>query len=532
MLLSGCASTQFRNDLSRYQDRVWDRTQSEFLIILEYLLQHHSMAREQLSGADVEVLAVDSSYHARGFSIITFEKTIGNGYVFCSDGTGYDAKALQYGADDLIREGINRQREFNEKRQLDLLKKKYDEEEYNINHPKKLKLEEIIGITNTVDVSNRLKEIGRWPWQESENRWAYYSFYEKPYKDGTISGLKSINPFKISSIVTDYNTGNLRSVGMSYYCPTDKLGEFCNAFIHTLQSILRTPNKPDIRKLGVKWRWTWSNYMTDDGRSLDIELNHDNPNVIPMYDRDRVIVGLNITDKTECYNNRDKNADNRYKQSEKKRRRQEDVRGHVYNLDKEMYSMFEKVKKSLVLVSADKGQGSGFIAMDQGKTYLFTNEHVVRGSKTKPHAVNIDGEEIRIGAFEFSRDRDLVRFEVAGRRGWLALAENLVSLNEPVLVFGNSDGSGVITALRGNVIGLGPSLLEITAEFIQGNSGSPVLTKNGTVLGVATFAINSVSDKDWLKKGSPFDKPRRFAIRLDNVQWTKIDWNTYSDITK
>ena len=97
-------------------------------------------------------------------------------------------------------------------------------------------------------------------------------------------------------------------------------------------------------------------------------------------------------------------------------------------------------------------------------------------------------------------------------------------------MFGNSDGADVITALGGKIIGVGPSLIEISAEFVQGNSGSPVLTLDGKVVGIATFAVNGAESENWVKSGTRFDGVRRFALRLDNIHWEAIDWELYHNI--
>lgn len=67
-------------------------------------------------------------------------------------------------------------------------------------------------------------------------------------------------------------------------------------------------------------------------------------------------------------------------------------------------------------------------------------------------------------------------------------------------------------------------------EFVQGNSGNPVIALDGKVIGIATFAVNTVDDENWMKKDTRFNGVRRFAYRIDNVRWKKMEWDLYSTI--
>ena len=138
-----------------------------------------------------------------------------------------------------------------------------------------------------------------------------------------------------------------------------------------------------------------------------------------------------------------------------------------------MYDLFNKVKGCLAVVKTDKGTGSGFIAQDGACAYLYTNEHVIRGGG-KPIVSDLEGNDIKLGDFELAKGRDLARFKINDDRKGLQLFHDGVQINAAITVFGNSDGAGVMTALSGKVIGIGPSLIEVSAEFVQGNSGSPV----------------------------------------------------------
>jgi hypothetical protein len=105
------------------------------------------------------------------------------------------------------------------------------------------------------------------------------------------------------------------------------------------------------------------------------------------------------------------------------------------------------------------------------------------------------------------------------------------SADEFIAVFGNSGGGDVFTSIYGKVVGVGPDRIEVSAEFISGNSGSPVVNKNKKVLGIATYATKRVSNSDWTVKGTRFCDVRRFAFKVDaSVKWVPTQWSSYQKV--
>ena len=79
-------------------------------------------------------------------------------------------------------------------------------------------------------------------------------------------------------------------------------------------------------------------------------------------------------------------------------------------------------------------------------------------------------------------------------------------------------GDGVSTTINGTLLAIGPKTIEVTAVFVSGNSGSPVIDKaSGRVIGVATSAV--LHKREWSNANSGFtNKVRRFATRIDNLE--------------
>jgi hypothetical protein len=225
---------------------------------------------------------------------------------------------------------------------------------------------------------------------------------------------------------------------------------------------------------------------------------------------------------------------------------------------------------AFIVVKDREGAGSGFICRAGDKTYLFTNIHVVAGM-AQPTFTKLDGTTLRPGPADAAAGHDILRFtlEELPPRPLPAMADfaSQVSIGDDVVVLGNSGGGGVITSISGKVIGIGPDRIEVSAEFIPGNSGSPIIhAKTGQVIAVATyltsryeeFATNPggasggntppatpapAAPPPRGRGGSPDDPPpptasptpgvgalvvRRFGYRLDSVRsWEPVNWAVF-----
>ena len=189
---------------------------------------------------------------------------------------------------------------------------------------------------------------------------------------------------------------------------------------------------------------------------------------------------------------------------------------------------------NLVFVSDGEtgGAGSGFVCEFQGKPALLTNIHVVAGMraptfkrldntvmKTVGNPASAVGHDIL--NYALSPDAPMPKLRAASKVGEVA------AIGDEVFVLGNSEGARVIAPLSGTIVGIGPDLVEVTAEFVPGNSGSPIIhAKSGLVIGIATYL--TVRDQKWLSGESKDKKVRRFGYRLDSVKnWQPVDWAVF-----
>lgn len=193
---------------------------------------------------------------------------------------------------------------------------------------------------------------------------------------------------------------------------------------------------------------------------------------------------------------------------------------------------FNDVAHNLVIIECEselgKSAGSGFVARMDGKTYIFTNQHVIMGAD-RIEFKTVTGESLNsfIRGVELSLNRDIARILIDDRTNALAVSENVL-MGESLAVFGNSEGGGVATELYGEVTGVGAELVEVTAEFVSGNSGSPVINANREVMGIASYVRFSRPSK--MTENTPFeDKTRRFCYRLSGDRWAPVKWKQYNE---
>lgn len=191
-----------------------------------------------------------------------------------------------------------------------------------------------------------------------------------------------------------------------------------------------------------------------------------------------------------------------------------------------------QVEDIIYVVKTDKGSGSGFVAELQGTTYLITNHHVLAGANTasftsKTHSFKL----LPQSNVEVADDRDLVRIA-------LKLSSSLkirtdAPIGEPISVYGNPGGEGVVTMESGKLIGTGVHDIEVSAAFIPGNSGGPITDTSGNVLGVATYSVLHSDIEKWQTSNTRFENARRFGVRLNNeVKWTATTWQKFSEESK
>ncbi|WP_309387649.1 S1 family peptidase [Cerasicoccus frondis] len=182
----------------------------------------------------------------------------------------------------------------------------------------------------------------------------------------------------------------------------------------------------------------------------------------------------------------------------------------------------ERPYDAVCLIECKESTGTGFIGEQDGHIYVFTNLHVI--SKPEDLRILANDQQLKPLGFEVAQSRDLARILIDQTAELPALAfSSDIELNDPIFVYGNSDGAGVVTEITGVVNGVGFDRVETTAQFVTGNSGSPLVNEDGAVVGVATFAMQFDNAMDWARQNSRFNEARFFAYKVDsNVKWVPV----------
>ena len=181
----------------------------------------------------------------------------------------------------------------------------------------------------------------------------------------------------------------------------------------------------------------------------------------------------------------------------------------------------ETIMRNIVTITGSRGAGTGFLASHHGKIYLFSNVHVLMGNANM-RFLNNRGEAFYPVAMEAASDRDVVRLTLRAAPQHSLTIGTPGAVNVPVAVCGNAEGEDVMRSVGGTIVGVGPIKIETDAKFVRGHSGSPILTSDGRVLGIATYVKRG--NPDWVSTNTPFSVARRFGYRLDNIKsWIKVD---------
>lgn len=190
--------------------------------------------------------------------------------------------------------------------------------------------------------------------------------------------------------------------------------------------------------------------------------------------------------------------------------------------------MVQDYRASLVFIESGSGAGSGFVCQTKDGVHLLTNQHVLAGMAA-PRFTRLDGATVTAGAGTAAVGHDLMRFTTQGEtRPLVAMTtvESEAQVGDEIVVLGNLEGARVIQPLPGKLVGIGPDRVEVTAEFLPGNSGSPIVhVKSGKVIGIATYLMKRQHAEFTDSKDT---KVRRFGFRLDSVkQWQPLNWQAF-----
>jgi S1-C subfamily serine protease len=155
--------------------------------------------------------------------------------------------------------------------------------------------------------------------------------------------------------------------------------------------------------------------------------------------------------------------------------------------------IIEEVIKSVVTIRTDVGQGTGFIITDDG--YIITNYHVMKDAKSAG-IFTYDSQMHQVNFIGYNVEYDLALLKISGNFDSLTLADSEdIQLGEKVIAIGNPLGLqfSVSEGIISNINQEGPTgikaYLQTDAALNPGNSGGPLINKQGKVVGINNFKI-------------------------------------------
>lgn len=197
----------------------------------------------------------------------------------------------------------------------------------------------------------------------------------------------------------------------------------------------------------------------------------------------------------------------------------------IVGCEKSDEDIFSRCSNCMVHLTSDSLTGTGFLVADEGGTYVYTCEHCVLSTK-QVSIRHFSGKILLPRKIYVAVDRDLVRFSLRDceLKGLPIVQAETVKLKDEVVAVGDSQGVGAMTTSAGSVLGIGAAKIEIDAKVQHGNSGGPVMTRHGKVIGAVATGERS---RDEFTEGTRFDELRYFAVRVDNVQWHSMCYDDY-----
>ncbi len=160
--------------------------------------------------------------------------------------------------------------------------------------------------------------------------------------------------------------------------------------------------------------------------------------------------------------------------------------------------IIEKAVKSVVTIRTDFSQGTGFIVDEEG--YVVTNAHIMEGARAAG-IITYDGNlhQVKLIGKNELMDIILLKIETEGTYEPLELADsNYAQVGEKVIAIGNPLGlqfsvtEGIVSAVHREGINKIKAYIQTEAALNPGNSGGPLINKQGKVIGINNFKIGGV----------------------------------------
>lgn len=155
--------------------------------------------------------------------------------------------------------------------------------------------------------------------------------------------------------------------------------------------------------------------------------------------------------------------------------------------------IIEDSLKAVVTIKTNVGQGTGFLISNDG--FMVTNAHIFSGASD---FYILDYQQNRHSAelIGYNETFDLVLLKMSGTYNTLELGNsNNVQIGEKVIAIGNPLGlqfsvsEGIVSAVNREGENKINAYIQTDAALNPGNSGGPLINKQGEVIGINNFKV-------------------------------------------
>ena len=158
-------------------------------------------------------------------------------------------------------------------------------------------------------------------------------------------------------------------------------------------------------------------------------------------------------------------------------------------------SIIDNSVKGVVTIKTNVAQGTGFLISSDG--YLVTNAHMLSGA-SEVQITAFDGKKIPAELVGYNSELDIALLKISGDYSFLEFDDsNNVRVGEKVIAIGNPLGlqfsvtEGIVSGIHRSGINELEAYTQTDAALNPGNSGGPLINKNGKVIGINNFKLGS-----------------------------------------
>jgi serine protease Do len=155
--------------------------------------------------------------------------------------------------------------------------------------------------------------------------------------------------------------------------------------------------------------------------------------------------------------------------------------------------IIEDSLKSVVTIRTNIGQGTGFLISKEG--FIVTNAHVLSGAK-EAYILDYEQNSYPATLVGYNATYDIALLKIPNTNNYLELGNSEdIQIGEKVIAIGNPMGlqfsvsEGIVSGINREGENKIKSYIQTDAALNPGNSGGPLIDKQGKVIGINNFKV-------------------------------------------